>query len=62
MFERTIAVLQDNNISKGSFQIQFVVYRNYCCVEDKILQSSSWETKADHLRAFMSSINVEGGL
>ncbi|CAF2548255.1 unnamed protein product [Rotaria sp. Silwood2] len=62
MFERTIAVLRDNNISEGSFQIQFVVYRNYCCVEDKILQSSPLETKADHLRAFMSSINVEGGL
>ncbi|CAF4449380.1 unnamed protein product [Rotaria sp. Silwood2] len=62
MFERASKVLKENNISSDSFEIQFVVYRNYCCREDKILQHSPWETKPDNLRAFMNTINVEGGL
>ncbi|CAF3762063.1 unnamed protein product, partial [Rotaria sp. Silwood1] len=62
MFERAAEILKMNNISADSFEIQFVVYRNYCCQENKILQHSPWETKPDNLRAFMNTINVEGGL
>lgn len=62
MFQRAIQILKENNISEDSFQIQFVFYRNYNSKEDKILQNSSWETKADNLRVFMNSINVEGGM
>ncbi|CAF5016018.1 unnamed protein product, partial [Rotaria sp. Silwood1] len=61
MFERTIEILRDDNIIEDSFQIQFVVYRNYNSTEDKILQYSPWETRADNLRTFMNTINVEGG-
>ena len=61
MFERASAVLSDNNIDSNSFQLQFVVYRNYNSTREKILQSSSWETKPDNLRAFMNTIGVEGG-
>ncbi|CAF4678093.1 unnamed protein product [Rotaria sp. Silwood2] len=62
MFERASKILQEHNISSNSFQIQFAVYRNYNSKEDKILQSSPWETKPDNLRAFMNTIEVEGGL
>ncbi|CAF3383520.1 unnamed protein product [Rotaria socialis] len=61
MFERASIVLKANNISSDSFEIQFVVYRNYNSEENKILQHSPWETKPDNLRAFMNTINVEGG-
>ncbi|CAF4542845.1 unnamed protein product [Rotaria sp. Silwood2] len=61
MFERAAEILQDNNISPDSFQIQFVVYRNYNSRENKILQYSPWETKPDNLRAFMNKIEVDGG-
>jgi hypothetical protein len=61
MFERASKILKDYNIIPDSFQIQFVVYRNYNSREDKILQSSPWETKPDNLRTFMNTIEVEGG-
>ncbi|CAF3955884.1 unnamed protein product [Rotaria sordida] len=60
MFERTTAILSANNISRNSFQIQFVAYRNYNSTEDKILQSSRWESKGANLCAFMNTINSEG--
>ncbi|CAF4680899.1 unnamed protein product, partial [Rotaria sp. Silwood2] len=50
MFERTSKILKDHEINSNSFQIQFFVYRNYNSREDKILQSSSWETKPHNLR------------
>jgi hypothetical protein len=61
MVSRASEILEDNGISSNSFQIQFVVYRNYNSKEDMILQSSPWETKPDNLRAFMNTIEVEGG-
>ncbi|CAF2540249.1 unnamed protein product [Rotaria sp. Silwood2] len=61
MFERAITILKDANISSDLFEVQFVVYRNYNSQEEKILQHSPWETKPDNLRAFMNTINVEGG-
>jgi len=61
MFERTCDILKDHKINQDSFQIQFVVYRNYNCEEDKLLQSSPWETKPDNLRTFMEKIGAEGG-
>ena len=61
MFERVSKILQDHQISSDSFQVQFVVYRNYNSSKDKILQSSPWETKSQNLRAFMNKIEVNGG-
>ncbi|CAF3605157.1 unnamed protein product [Rotaria sp. Silwood1] len=61
MFKRASQILKENNIHSDSFQIQFVVYRNYNSEENKILQFSPWETKPDNLRDFMNIINVEGG-
>ncbi|UJR17604.1 hypothetical protein I4U23_004500 [Adineta vaga] len=64
MFERTSEILKDHGMnpdSFDSFQLQFVVYRNYNSSHDKLLQSSPWETKPHHLRAFMSTIDVDGG-
>ena len=61
MFERVSKILKDHQINSDSFQVQFVVYRNYNSKEDKILQSSPWETKSHNLRAFMNKIEVDGG-
>ncbi|CAF3676854.1 unnamed protein product [Rotaria sp. Silwood1] len=61
MFERASEILKEQNIKSDLFQLQFVVYRNYNSKEDKILQSSPWKTKPDNLRAFMNTIEVEGG-
>ncbi|CAF1196438.1 unnamed protein product [Didymodactylos carnosus] len=62
MFERASAVLEEKRLSKNAFSMQFAVYRNYNSKESKILEVSSWETKANHLRAFMNTIGPEGGL
>lgn len=62
MFERAAAILRENSIRADLFEIQLVMYRNYCCREDQILQSSPWETKPDNLRGFMNTIDVRGGL
>ena len=62
MFERAAQILNDEGMDPQSFQLQFVVYRNYSNAQDKLLQSSSWETKPQNLRAFMNTIDVEGGM
>ncbi|CAF3514099.1 unnamed protein product [Rotaria sp. Silwood2] len=41
--------------------MQFVVYRDYDCLEDRILQSSAWESKPSNLRAFMTTVSATGG-
>ena len=41
--------------------MQFVVYRDYDCREGGLLQSSSWETKPNNLRNFMTKVNARGG-
>ena len=61
MFKRASEILTDYGMDPQSFQLQFVVYRNYNSTHDKLLQSSPWETEPDNLRSFMSKINVEGG-
>ena len=61
MFERAYKILKDSKIPEGSFQVQFVVYRNYGDEENRILQSSIWETKPDNLRLFMEKISASGG-
>ena len=61
MVHRASEILKEYGIGTNSFQIQFVVYRNYNSKEEKILQSSAWETRPDNLRAFMNTIEVEGG-
>ncbi|CAF3338635.1 unnamed protein product, partial [Rotaria sp. Silwood2] len=61
MFKRASEILTDHRMNPQSFQLQFVVYRNYNSTHDKLLQSSPWETEPDNLRSFMNKINVEGG-
>jgi hypothetical protein len=61
MFERASEILKDHKMPSNLFQIQFVVYRNYDSSQDKLLQSSSWETKSQNLHTFMNTIQAEGG-
>ncbi|CAF0934036.1 unnamed protein product [Adineta steineri] len=61
MFERASTVLSKNGLPDDAFQMQFVVYRDYDCKADGILQSSSWETKPSKLRDFMATITARGG-
>lgn len=61
MFELASKFLEDKGIPV-SLQMQFAVYRNYSNKEEELLQVSSWETKAENLRAFMNRISVSGGL
>lgn len=60
MFSRACEILKENNISRG-FEIQFVVYRNYNAPADKILESSTWESKPENLRRFMNTIHARNG-
>ena len=62
MIQRTLQILIKNGYNPNTFQIQLVVYRNYNSREEKILQVSPWETKADNLRTFLNTIQVEGGM
>ncbi|CAF1090872.1 unnamed protein product [Didymodactylos carnosus] len=61
MFERASAVLEGKGLSGDAFQMQFAVYRNYNSKENKLLEVSPWNTKANNLRAFMNTISPEGG-
>jgi len=61
MFERAAEILKSNKIEPNAFEMQFSVYRNYNSFEDKILQTSPWESKPDNLRTFMDNIEPEGG-
>ena len=61
MFERACDVLRTKGMS-ATFELQFVVYRNYNCKEERLLQYSGWESDPNNLRQFMNSVNPEGGL
>ncbi|CAF0999381.1 unnamed protein product [Adineta steineri] len=61
MFERASIVLAEKGLPDDAFQMQFVIYRDYDCKEDGILQSSSWETKPSNLRNFMTKVTAMGG-
>jgi hypothetical protein len=41
--------------------MQFVVYRDYDCKADGVLQSSSWETNPSKLRSFLAKVSAKGG-
>ena len=56
MFERASVVLKEKGLPNDAFQMQLAVYRDYDCKPERILQSSSWETKLTNLRIFMSTI------
>ncbi|ETO21275.1 hypothetical protein RFI_15928 [Reticulomyxa filosa] len=56
MFERIATILKGHGLSSNSFEIQFVVYRNYNAPEDILLQVSPWESKPDKLRSFMETV------
>lgn len=61
MFERATEVLNKQKPSTESIQMQMTVYRDYDCMKEGLLQSSSWESKPTNLRTFMSSIVARGG-
>ncbi|ETN97163.1 hypothetical protein RFI_40367 [Reticulomyxa filosa] len=61
IFERISIILKENGEPPNSFEMQFVVYRNYNAPEDMILQSSTWESKPENLRNFMESIKADYG-
>ncbi|CAF3975531.1 unnamed protein product [Rotaria sordida] len=61
MYERATFVLNKQGLPSDAFQMQFVVYRDYDCKNDGILQSSSWELKPNNLRNFMTQIVAMGG-
>ncbi|CAF2980653.1 unnamed protein product [Rotaria sp. Silwood2] len=61
MFERASAILTEKSLPNDTFQMQFVVYRDYDCKEKELLQSSCWETKPNNLRNFMTHISAKGG-
>lgn len=60
MFERATQILQEKNV-RARFELQFVIYRNYDCQAERLLQYSGWETSASNLRQFMNSIEAKGG-
>ncbi|ETO36876.1 hypothetical protein RFI_00186, partial [Reticulomyxa filosa] len=62
MFERIATVLKDHGLPSNTFEMQFVVYRNYNAPEDMLLQASPWESKPANLRSFMESINAGHGM
>lgn len=41
--------------------IQIAGYRNYNSIVELVFQHSSWESKPDNLRHFLSNINAEHG-
>ncbi|CAM4841770.1 unnamed protein product [Rotaria magnacalcarata] len=61
MFERASAILNEKRLANVAIQMQFVVYRDYDCKANGILQSSSWEKNPTKLRSFMSNISAYGG-
>ena len=61
MFERASTILTELELPSDAFQMQFVIYRDYDCKEEGLLQSSSWETKGINLRSFMQGIKATGG-
>jgi hypothetical protein len=60
MFERATNILKKAGVT-AVFEVQFVVYRNYDCVIEELLQHSGWESDASNLRQFMSTISAYGG-
>ncbi|ETO34262.1 hypothetical protein RFI_02831, partial [Reticulomyxa filosa] len=58
---RISTILKENGESSNSFEMQFVVYRNYDAPADMLLQTSTWESKPENLRNFMESIKADYG-
>jgi len=61
MFTRAFQILQEKNMSHVKFAMQFAVYRNYGCGTKDLFAASAWESKAEHLRAFMDATGPKGG-
>ncbi|ETO03631.1 hypothetical protein RFI_33771, partial [Reticulomyxa filosa] len=61
MFERISTILKDNGEPPNSFEMQFVVYRNYNAPEHMLLQTSPWESKPENLRNFIKSVKADYG-
>jgi hypothetical protein len=61
MFERCSKILAEKELPSDSFEMQFVVYRDYDCGVSQILESSAWQSKPTNLRAFIEKIRAHGG-
>ena len=46
---------------EGSFDIKFVIYRNYNSNEEKLIEYSNYENKSGALSSWIGNINVDGG-
>ena len=60
MFQRAVSILTEEKLV-ASFEVQFVVYRDYDCTFDRLLQCSEWENNPESLATFMARCPAEGG-
>ena len=60
MFERARQILDDQGHS-GSFELQFVCFRNYDCRAERLLQVSPWEARPENLKSFMAGVDANDG-
>lgn len=60
MFERAYEIVKSESVN-NSFEIQFVVYRNYSSGPQYLLQYSPWAARPVDLEKFIDSISVNGG-
>lgn len=61
MFKRASEVLNEMKLPAYCFQMQFVVYRDYDCNEDGLLECSPWESKPENLHTFLAKVRAYGG-
>lgn len=60
MFTRAYDVI-DEKAPGAVFDVQMVVYRNYNCNADSLLQSTAFESSPEALRTFLSTVSAAGG-
>jgi hypothetical protein len=60
MLNRAHDILKQHKVA-SSFEVQFVVYRNYSSRAEAILQYSGWESDPENIWKFMKPIKTSGG-
>jgi hypothetical protein len=59
-FHRAFHVLTSENV-KGGFEIKIMIYRNYDCPFETILESTAFENTSENLRKFLNTVKAMGG-
>ena len=59
-FERIDKILTEKNV-KSTMDMKVCVYRNWNSTAEKVLETTSFETKPNNLRKFVQRISVDGG-